>query len=445
MNLSSTQAFKELLKFSLPIILGHLGIMLIATGDMVIAGRYSTECLAAIGLAVSMANPVMMLGLGVMFAISPILAQKRGRGEEIASYYWSVIFYSIIVGIVCTVFTMLSIKLLPYFGYAENLNEIIREYLWISSFSTVGNCIYQAVKEFYQSQEKTISANLLALVAVGVNLFFNYAFAFGEYGMPRLAEAGLAWASLMVRMFMGLGMIFISYEYWKSPFKIKWDIFSDITKLGFPISIAIFFEVLAFCSVTLFVGKFDAIQVAANNIALNIGSLAFMIPLSIAGAVAVKVGHAYGEKNLARIKIFSRVSLFTSIGFTIIGGSCFYFFPEFILKIYNDDPAVLAWGKTLLFWVACFQLFDGAQITMAGILRGLNVTRASTISIFIGYWLIGIPLGYYLGFYTGLEAQGFWMGLALSLAVVAVLLKFVLRHKMKALSEQGFQWDKAIQ
>jgi MATE family multidrug resistance protein len=98
---------------------------------------------------------------------------------------------------------------------------------------------------------------------------------------------------------------------------------------------------------------------------------------------------------------------------------------------------VINWGKTLLFWVACFQLFDGAQATLAGILRGLSVTRAPSIAMFIGYWMIGLPLGYYLGFHTGLEAQGFWIGLALSLALVAGMLGVIFRQKIKALQSQG--------
>jgi MATE family multidrug resistance protein len=114
-------------------------------------------------------------------------------------------------------------------------------------------------------------------------------------------------------------------------------------------------------------------------------------------------------------------------------GLSFYLFPHAILSFYTSDIEVIEWGKKILFWVACFQLFDGAQVTLSGILRGLSVTRPSSIAIFIGYWIIGIPLGYYLGFYTNLEAQGFWIGLAISLAVVALMLSVVLKNHMRSL------------
>ena len=433
-TLSKKEALKELLVFALPIIVGHLGLMLIGAGDMVIAGRYSLECLAAIGLAISISNPVMMLGLGIQFAMSPLLAQKRGAGEDISKYFWTVMGLSLFIGSVATLLFYASVLVIPYLGYTENLNVLIREYIIILAPSMIVLCLYQGVKEFLQAQELTISANVIAMLSAGLNLILNYAFVFGEWGFPQLHEPGLAWASLTLRTIMGGSLFFVAYRFWKSEWKIDWDFCKSVFKVGMPISISIFFEVMAFCSVTLFVGKFAEIQTAANNIALNYASLAFMVPMSIASAVGVKVGHAYGEKNVANIRTFSLMALLAAVAFTATMGLITYNFPDHILLAYSSQNEVLDWGRKLLFWVACFQIFDGAQVTLAGILRGLSLTRASSLGIFIGYWIIGIPLGYYLGFYRGLEAQGFWMGLALSLALVAILLGAILLKKMKQLA-----------
>lgn len=432
-TLTKKVALKELLLFSIPIIAGHVGIMLIGTGDMMIAGRYSRECLAAIGLAISIANPVMMLGLGVQFAISPLLAQKRGAGKSVDEYFWTTIALSLFVGIIATILTYLSVNVIPYLGYSDNLNTIIRDYLIILAPSMIVLCLYQGVKEFFQAQEKTIAPNVIALVSAGINVAVNYAFVFGKFGMPELREPGLAWASLVLRTFMGGALFLTGIRFWRTAWKIDFGFCKEVFKIGGPISIAIFFEVMAFCSVTLFVGKFAEIQTAANNIVLNYASLAFMIPMSIASAVGVKVGHAYGENNPANIRTYSIVSLMAAVSFTGFMGLITYNFPDHILIAYSEDADVLHWGRKLLFWVACFQLFDGAQVTLAGILRGLSLTRASSAGIFVGYWVIGIPLGYYLGFYKGLEAQGFWMGLALSLALVAVMLGWLLLRKMREL------------
>ncbi len=426
-------ALKEILKFSFPIILGQIGLMLIGTGDMIIAGRYSRECLAAIGLAISIANPIQISLLGLQFSISPLLAQKRGNGEDIGKYFWTVILYSLFISLVSCLLTYFSFKLVPLFGYSENLNSIIKDYLIITSFSSFGICLYQGTKEFFQSMEKTVAANSMALTAAALNVFFNVAFVFGTFGMPELREEGLAWASLSVRMFMGIGLFLFAYKWWREKFIIDWSFMKEIWSIGGPISISLFFEIMAFCSVTLFIGKFAEIQTAANNLALNIGSLAFMVPLSVSAAASVKVGHAFGERNKDNILIYTQVSLFTSFVFTLLMGLSFYFFPHAIMSLYTSDELVLDWAKKLLFWVACFQLFDGAQVTISGILRGLSITKAASVSIFIGYWLIGLPLGYYLGFFGGLEAQGFWIGLAISLAVVALMLGIILRRNVKAL------------
>ncbi|MFA7613865.1 MAG: MATE family efflux transporter [Candidatus Caldatribacteriota bacterium] len=435
--LSSKLAFKQLLLFALPIIAGHLGIVLIGTGDMVIAGHYSSECLAAIGLAVAIANPIMISLLGLQFSISPVLAQKRGRGEDISEYFFSVLLYTFFVSLISCILTYVSSYFVSYFGYSENVTRIIIDYLRITSFSAFGLCLYQGLKEYLQSQEKTLASNLIAIIAVGVNLFMNYGLVFGKFGLPQLHEVGLAWASFGVRAFMALGLFLLTIKLLKKKLVIKWDFIKEVFTLGTPIAFTLFFEIMAFCSVTLFVGKFGEIQSAANNIALNIGSLAFMVPMSIGAAVSVKIGHAYGERNFPLIRIFSKVALLFALAFAVLTCLVFSFLPDTLVALFTSDQQVLEWGSRLLFYVACFQFFDGAQVTQAGILRGLNITRAASIAVFIGYWIIGIPIGYYLGFIQNFEAIGFWQGLTISLAVVAVMLGLVLKKALKNVQQES--------
>jgi MATE family multidrug resistance protein len=223
----------------------------------------------------------------------------------------------------------------------------------------------------------------------------------------------------------------------KCRWHIDWSFIKEAFRLGLPISFTLFFEIMAFCSVTLFVGKFGEVQSAANNIALNIGSLAFMIPMSIGAAVSVKIGHAFGKKNFQALKTFAKVALSVSIAFNIITGAIFYLFPNFFISLFSTETEVLAWGSKLLFYVACFQLFDGAQVTQAGVLRGLSITRSASLAVFFGYWIVGIPIGYYLGFHKQLEAIGFWQGLTISLAVVAVMLSVILKRALNKIKEEG--------
>lgn len=432
-TLNRRQAFKQILIFAIPIIFGQIGLMLVGTGDMIIAGRYSRECLAAIGLAIAILNPIQISLLGLQMSIGPILAQNRGKGKDVRDTYWTIIAYSLIIAMISGTISLASYYLVGILDYGPSLNAIIEKYIVITSFSSIGICLYQGLKEFYQAQDQTFAANITALGSAVFNLGLNYALVFGAYGFPELKEEGLAWASLICRVVTSLALFFYSYKFWKSLKKIDWDLIKQFWKLGLPVSGTLFFEIMAFCSVTLFVGRFAEDQIAANNLALNIGSLAFMIPLSISSAVAVKVGYAYGKKDSALVKTYAQASLLLAICFAFLMGSTFYLFPEAVLGFYTVDPEVIAWGKKLLFWVACFQLFDGLQVTLSGVLRGLSVTRASSVCVFIGYWVIGIPLGYYLGFHANMEAQGFWVGLALALAVVAMMLGVVLKNQMRSL------------
>ncbi len=175
---------------------------------MVIAGRYSRECLAAIGLAIAILNPIQISLLGMQFSIAPILAQKRGQGENINQTYWSILLYSFLVSTFSCVLSLLSYFLVPLLDYGPQLNPIIQEYILITSFSTFGLGLYQGVKEFYQSQEKTMVANIIALAGAALNVGLNYVLVFGVLGFPSLQEAGLAWASLTIRFVMAFGLFF---------------------------------------------------------------------------------------------------------------------------------------------------------------------------------------------------------------------------------------------
>ena len=437
LQLTKTKALRELLIFSLPIIFGQIGLMLIGTGDMIIASKHSTDTLAAIGLAVAIANPIMMIALGLLFGVSPLLAQKRGKGENVDKYLPSVFFLSLAIALVFTIVTILSTYIVPVLDYGPKLNGIIIEYLLISSSSMFGVCLYQGLREYLQSLEKTMAANLIALLGVVVNLYFNYGFVFGAWGLPKLDVAGLAWASLGVRFFMGTALLIMITRKHKVFAKVDWGFCREVLSLSIPIALAVFFEVMAFCSVTLFVGRFGSIQTAANNLALTLGSLTFMIPLSISSAAAVKVGHAYGEKSFSHVKTYILVSLLMSQLFMLISATMYFTIPDFLLGLFTEDTQVIFWGMQLLFLVGLFQFFDGAQVILAGVLRGLSVTRPASIAIFIGYWIIGIPLGYFFAFKQGLESKGMWMGLVVSLAVVSVMLSLILKKRIKALHEEG--------
>jgi multidrug resistance protein, MATE family len=415
------KTLKELLKFSGPVIAGQLGLMLIGAGDIFMATQHSTTALAAIGLAVAFANPVLIVGFAFQFAISPLVAKHRGEGKDTSSLAFASIAYALMLSIPFMLLTWIVAEFVPILGYGEEMTKHVMSYVRISVWSIPGAFLYTALREWLQAHEKTFLANGISILAVPLNLLLNWLLVFGNFGFPEMGVNGLAWASLIIRWIMGVSLLIPVFPFlMKASRQINWIFLREVVQLGWPTAIAMFFEVMAFCSVTLFVGKFGEIQTAAHNLVLTLASVTFMIPMAIASAVGVKVGHAFGEKNPVALKSYAWTGLMMSIFAMSVSALVCSLIPLQLVSLFGAEQAVNTIAVSLIFWMAVFQIFDGSQVTLGAILRGLTISRPVSVIIFIGYWIIGIPMGWYLGNRMNLEAQGFWIGLAISLALVAV-------------------------
>lgn len=434
--LSRGQTLRELLRFAGPVMAGQLGLMLIGAGDVLVATQHSTTALAAIGLAVAFANPVFVVGLAFHFALSPLIAKRRGEGEDTESLVRTSLIYSLLLSIPFIALTWLASLFVPLLGYTPEMTEMVSSYVRISAWSMPGVFMYTALREWLQAHEKTFLANAVSLIGVPLNLAINWVLVFGEYGFPNLGVDGLAWASLIVRYLLGFSLLIPLLPLILRHTKVDRGFMREVLMLGWPSAISMFFEVMAFCSVSIFVGKFGEVQTAANSLVLTLASVTFMIPMAIASAVGVKVGHAYGEKNSLMMGRFAWTGLAMSVSFMACSALMFALLPAQLLTLFGPEADVLAWGIKLIFWVAIFQVFDGSQVTLSAILRGLTISRPVSVVTFFGYWVIGIPLGWWLGNKMGMEAQGFWVGLSTSLALVALSLLVLTKKKLSDLSVQ---------
>lgn len=431
-----TKVLKDLIKFSIPIILGQLGIILIGVGDVYIASKHSTLTVAAIGVATGVYNPIFLFGIGMMTGISACMAIRRGKGEGVENLLATNLYYATISAVVLT-FVMLGVnQFVPYMGIEKELVPLIQEYIQIVSWSFLPAYYYQAVKEFLQSFENVIVANVISIIAVGLNLVVNYILVFGLFGLPAMGVKGLAVASLLTRSFMCFSIIFYARGYLKSWF-IDNEFVKRVFKFSVPVAIMFFLEVLAFCLVAILVGGINTFEAAANNIIMNLASVTFMVPLSISNAVAVKVGAGYGAKSLSQIKQNTKAGLILSVTFMCCSAIMFWLIPDYLMKLFSTDQKVIFIGIQILAIVAMFQIVDGIQVTLNGVLRGLDKTFASSVLVFIGYWILGIPIGTWLCFSLGQNAKGLWIGLALSLAIVAFSLAFLYRKEIKKVQFQS--------
>ena len=220
-------------------------------------------------------------------------------------------------------------------------------------------------------------------------------------------------------------------KYLAGLFKLHIAIVPDIFKLGLPTALAVLTEIAAFGGSTLIIARISTLQTAAHNIVLTLASITFMVPLSVAIATSVKVARAFGENNQKLVYEYIKSALTLSLGFMTCSALTFFIIPQYVLRIFTSDSELITIGIPILIIAGLFQIFDGAQVTLSGILRGLHVSRPTFFANLAGYWVLGIPLGIYFAYSQNMGATGVWIGLATGLFLVAIRLSFVLRAKVQ--------------
>lgn len=428
---------RELIQLALPIIMGHIGFTFIMAGDVFIAGKYSTDVLAAVSLSGAVTSIVFMFGIGLIISVSPVLSNRLGARKSIKKYFYPTIVFSQIVAFLSALAIIGCIPIMEHLGFDEKLIPDIRIYTLIVAFSTFGGYLHAALKEFLQAYEIVFFPNFLAILGIFLNLVINWVLVFGCGPIPSLGAAGLAFATVLVRAIMGLALLtfcLVKFNLCKS--EIKKTYFKVLVNVGFPISVAVCLEFLAFNSMAILMGRVDGIYAAAQNIINVITSASFMVPLSISNAIAVKVGFANGAKNLVDVKKYGIAGVTCSVGFMAFCGVLFALFPEFFARIFTNDIALVKIIVPIMILVAGFQCFDGFQCSLGGILKGLKKTQMVSIANFIGYILIGISLGSFLAFKMKLNLFGFWAGIGISSACVGLVLLYEVIKTYKKLQKE---------
>jgi MATE family multidrug resistance protein len=431
--MNKLKLLKEIFLFSLPIITGQIGQMLFGIGDIIVAGHYSALAVSAIGVAASIFAPFLMIGIGILLCTGPMASELRGRGQKDST----LLFNSFIVATICSFIIIFAILVLAYNIQWLDLNPEIAPtvalYLKWTAFSIWPALIFQAIKEVLQAEAKTYFSNGLILFFNLVNVVFCAAFMFGWGPIPEMGVLGAAIVTSACRLLMAVCLFIymkrvIAFEILQNNQTLK-----RIFKLGLPISFTILCEVLVFTTVTVLVGKMSLVASASQSLVINLTSLTFMVPLAIGSSVSVLVGEQLGKKSIHGILDYSLGALFIALLIQIFFATLYLTIPEKLLGIATTDTAIITYASSLLFWVGLFQIPDGLQVVLSGVMRGLQETKIPMILGFISYWLIGLPIGCYLTFRKGLEARGLWMGLAIGLLCMCILLIILYKNKIKKL------------
>ncbi|CDE60115.1 putative multidrug resistance protein NorM (Na(+)/drug antiporter) [Fusobacterium sp. CAG:439] len=424
---------KELLKIALPIIMGNLGFILIGAGDVLVAGHHSTDTLAAISIATAITNCIQTFGIGLIASVSPLLSNYRGEKKSAKKYFFPTIRFSMVLGVIVMFAVLASIPLIDYLHFEAKLVPMIKEYMFVTAFATFGGYLHAALKEFLQAFEIVLFPNLVTVFSVFLNIALNVTLVFGLGPFPSLGVLGLAVASFIVRYFMGFALLIYCFRVMNFNDYKDFEYYKSLIKIGIPISCAIMVEFIAFNSIAIIMGRVSGVYAAAQNLICTLTTVSFMVPLAISNAIAVKVGFANGSKNINDLKRYSFVGIVMSVGFMMLSALIFSSFPNFLVGLFTQDSNLVKISVPVLYILSVFQIFDGLQIALAGIFKGMKRTGIVLISNFIAYWLLSIPLGYTLAFRFNLNLRGFWYGLAAAAVLLCVMMVIMLLKSIKKL------------
>ncbi len=435
---TTSKRLKELIYFTIPLVIGQVGQMLFNVGDIFVAGRYSTSAVASIGVAAGMLSPFIMIGISTLFSVSAVTA--RMRGEETNPHengvWGSGMTLALLLGsVICTALYIFT-YFVDHIGLNKEIVPLVKTYLYWVNISIIPALIFQMIKEYLQAFDKTIFANSLIIIMNVVNLIMNYCLMFGIGPIPEMGIKGAAVATVITRFV--LAIIIYVYAYRVLPIETHFNkkSFKELIKLGIPVGLGTFIEVLMFSTVTVLIGRMSLVASASHNIVLTIAGLTFMVPLAINGAAGVKVGYALGRKDMEMIKNYSYGCIFMAVSYMVFTAICYFLFHKFLMGLFTTDQAVILYGSGLFLYVALFQIPDGLQVAMWGVLRGLGMSKQPMLYSFCGYWLIAIPVGVYLSYKHGMEAAGLWAGLAIGLTIVSMILSLLFKKRVGELSKE---------
>lgn len=426
---------KELFNLAIPMIMGNLGIILIGAGDVFVAAKYSTNTLASISIANSITSTIFLFGVGLLVSISPVLSNFRGEKANAKKYFLPTVQFSFCLSFLSVILVLGFIPLLSKMGFEAKLVPDMKNYMFIVAFSTFGAYLQIALKEYLQAFEVVLFPNLLNIIAVFVHLFLDFIFVFGWFGLPAMGTIGLAVATLLSRTLFGLIMVLYCLKFINIRKYNDFEYFIILMRVGFPIAIATLLEVAAFNLITIFVGRISGVYAAGQNILLTISTATFMIPMAIANAIAVKVGFANGARNFVDLRRYSISGVGVSVAFMSICAFCFILFPKFFVNIFTKDASLVNICTPALVLAGLFQIFDGIQVSLGGVFKGLKKTGIVMLGNFGAYWLIGLPLGFILAFKYHMNLYGFWVGLTVSIFTLAITLLTILLIKFKKMRE----------
>lgn len=421
---------QALLRLALPVVLVQVGVMLMGVVDTIMVGHLSAKALAGVALGNLYFFGCAVLGMGALMGLDPVVSQALGARDHdaMARAVQRGLVLAVLFSIPVTLVLLTGESGLRAMGQPPEVVPLAGAYTRWSAPGVLPFYLFVVLRQSLQAMRQ-VRPILICIVAGNlINLFLNWVLIYGHLGAPALGITGSAISTTIGRWALPAILLLLAWRELGPALRplqraaLETAPLGRMLKLGLPIGVQTALEFTAFGAVGLMMGRLGTVPVAAHQVAINLASLTFMVPLGVGQAAAVLVGHAIGAGDASGARRAARAALVFGVGFMAITSVIFLGFPGLLARCYTSDLATIALASALLPVAGVFQLFDGMQAVAAGILRGAGDTRIPMVINLGGFWIFGIPLSLALGFRTSLGPVGLWWGLAAALAVVALIL-----------------------
>lgn len=430
------------MKIFFPILVTQVAFYLISFFDTVMAGRYGSADLAGVGVGASLWAPVYTGLTGILLAVAPLVSQAMGakREREVKRIVMQALYVAVVIIGLTVVIGLIAVNpILERMELSAEAREVARNYLVMLALGIVPMFVFFVLRTLVDSLGKSNITMVLLLISLPINVLFNYLFIFGNFGFPELGGVGAGVATAITYWILCLAIIAVVFKgelfqrlgilrrfYRPDMKRIK-----ELILLGAPIGLAIFSEVSIFSAVTLLLGAYGDVIIGAYQAAINFASFVYMIPLSAASVLTITVGFEVGAKRIKDAVQYVVIGLTMCVAVSLFSGILLYLKNEELAALYSRDPQVIEAAAHFMILAIFFQLSDAVAAPTQGALRGFKDVNVTFLLTIAAYWIIGLPLGFYLERYTTLGPDGYWWGLIIGLAVGATLLLVRLMHLIR--------------
>ena len=421
---------EAMLRLAVPVVVVQVGMMLLGVVDTMVVGRLSSEALAAVALGHVVIVAVSSFGIGMLLALDPLVAQAVGAGDTVAVRRSVQRGFLIALGLMVpsTLLLLPGEAILTFFHQPPEVVPVAADYIRICIPGLLPFYGFVVLRQSLQAMEMMRPIVLTIVVVNLFNLVADWVLVFGVGPVPQMGPIGSAWATTTARTLLFV-VLFVVARRELGPLLNRLDREAfragplwSVVRLGMPIGFQVQLEIIAFAVIALLMGGFGTVQMAAHQVAINLASLTFMVPLGVGSAAAIRVGQAIGAGDSNGARRAAAASILIGAGFMSLMAAIFIGAPRLLATAYTSVNEVVVLAALLIPIAGYFQIFDGLQVVSAGVLRGAGDTRAPLIVNILGFWFIGLPTSLLLGFRLGFGPEGLWWGFVAGLGTVAVFL-----------------------